>query len=174
MMNGLPARLLSVSVSQFPHGPCGQGCKPPHTHVGRICVGINMYRTHAWAAVNGPVHHRAALSHMQLAGVMLYCPGPGFRVSRGFSPPNPKIPGGGKLKTLKTGFRVCREGGREGLQPQAQPQAASCKHAPTAKRERQTQEETRRKLREEGGITPKGRHSHGRKVHKKACNTSGV
>ncbi len=40
-------------------------------------------------------------------------------------------------------------GGREGLQPQTQPQAASCKQAPT---EEKTQEEARRKQRERLGI----------------------
>ncbi len=42
-------------------------------------------------------------------------------------------------------------------------QAASRPQQRKAKRERQTHEETRRKQREEGGITPRARRSHGRK-----------
>ncbi len=40
-------------------------------------------------------------------------------------------PGLHGLSSLHGHTRVTAKGGREGLQPQAQPQAASCKQAPT-------------------------------------------
>jgi hypothetical protein len=63
-----------------------------------------------------------------------------------------------------------RERGREGLQPQAQPQAANCKQAPTEESEARKAHTGGNQKKAQGRRrqNTKARRSHSRKVHKKA------